>query len=470
MIGRNAFPTLAEASRAIAAGELSPVALTEFLLERIAEHDGRLHAYLTLTADAARAEARAAEAEIAAGRRRGPLHGVPIAIKDIFETAGVATTCQSRALKDHVPMEDAASVARVRAAGAVFLGKLTTHEFAFGGPSFDILGEPARNPWNVEHFTGGSSSGTGAAIAAGLALGGFGSDTGGSIRLPAAFSGLVGLKPTYGRISRRGVFPLAYSLDHAGPMAWTAEDCAILLEAMAGHDPADPASADVPAPAYAAMLDRDLRGMRIGVIRHFWEEAGAEPETVAALEEALRVFERLGATLVDVRLSPLEDYCATCSLILMSEAFAVHEPTLVSSPEDLGEIMRTRLFLAGAVTAADYVQALRRRRELCAEFAAAFDGLDLMFTGTSPGPAPRLDAMGTFYTFARPLLTMPFNVTGNPALATRAGFHSSGLPLSLTLVGKPFDEATVLAAGHAYEKATDWASRRPELLPVDAAA
>ncbi|SEA39359.1 amidase [Rubrimonas cliftonensis] len=470
MIGSNAFPTIAEASRAIEAGTLSPVALTEFILDRIAALDGRLNAYLTVTADAARAEARDAEAEIRAGRRRGPLHGVPIAFKDIFETAGVPTTCQSRALAGHVPARDATSVAKVRAAGAVGLGKLTTHEFAFGGPSFDILGQPARNPWNTAHFTGGSSSGTGAAVTAGLALGGFGSDTGGSIRLPAAYFGLVGLKPTYGRISRAGVFPLAFSLDHAGPMAWTAEDCAIMLEAMAGHDPADPASADVPAPPYAAMLDRDLTGLRIGVIRHFWEEAEAEPETVAALEAALKVFEGLGAKLVEVRLSPLSDWCATCSLILLSEAFAVHEEWLRGSPEIYGEFMRMRLFLAGAITAADYVQALRRRRELCAEFAAAFADVDVMFTATAAGPAPRIEEMGAFYTFARPLLTMPFNVTGSPALATRAGFSSEGLPLSLSLIGKPFDEATVLAAAHAYEKATEWAARRPSLEAVDAAA
>lgn len=470
MSGRNSFPTIAEAADAIEAGVLSPVALTEEILDRIARYDGALHSYLTVTADLARAEAEAAETAIRKGHRKGRLHGIPLAFKDIYETAGIRTTGHSRSLEHHVPAADATSVRRVRDAGCVTVGKLATHEFAFGGPSFDLPWPPSRNPWNTDHFTGGSSSGSGAAVTAGLALGAFGSDTGGSIRLPAAYSGLVGLKPTYGRISRAGVFPLSFSLDHAGPMAWTAEDCAIMLEAMAGYDPADPTSADRPVPPYSSLLKRDLSGVRIGVIRHFWEEAAADADTVAALEAALKVYERLGATLVEIRLSPLQDYCDTCGLILMGEAFAVHEETVQQRPELLGEILRMRLFLAGTVTAADYIQALRRRRELCVEFAAAFAGVDVMFTATAATAAPRLDALSMFYTFAKPLLTMPFNVTGNPALATRAGFSASGLPLSQQLVGKPFDEATVLAVAHAYEQATDWASHRPALVPIDAAA
>ncbi len=470
MIGGNAFPTLAWASGRLEAGEITSAELTEFLLDRIAAYDGRVNAYLLVTADAAREEAARADREMKEGRRRGPLHGVPIAFKDIYETAGVRTTGHSRSLETHVPERDAVSVAKVKAAGAVSLGKLATHEFAFGGPSFDLPWPPARNPWNLDHFTGGSSSGSGAAVTAGLALGGFGSDTGGSIRLPAAFSGLVGLKPTYGLVSRRGVFPLSWSLDHAGPMAWTAEDCALMLEAMAGHDPLDPASADVPAQPYSKMLERDMSGLRIGVIRHFWEQAEATDETVAAMEAALDVYRKLGAEVVEVTLSPLADWCATCSLILMAEGLAVHEETLRTRPESLGEILRQRLRLAALISAADYVQALRRRRELCAEVSAAFEGVDLLFTATAPGPAPRLDAMSTMYTFAKPLLTMPFNVTGSPAIATRAGVSASGLPLSFQLVGRPFEDATVLAAAHAYEQATDWATARPRLEPMQAVA
>src|SRR6266704_6720486 len=240
------FLTIAEAARLIEQRDLSPVELVDSRLDRIAKLDGKLNSFIRVLGDEARRDARAAEAEITAGKYRGPLHGIPIGLKDIYETAGVATTGHSKVMQDHVPKADAFSVTRLREAGAIVMGKLATHEFALGGPSFDLPWPPARNPWNTDHFTGGSSSGTGAAVAAGLILGGSGSDTGGSIRLPAAYCGVTGLKPTYGRVSRYGVLPLAYSLDHVGPLAWTVEDCAILLQAMAGHDPRDPASPDLP--------------------------------------------------------------------------------------------------------------------------------------------------------------------------------------------------------------------------------
>src|SRR5215210_3930762 len=265
------YLTLAEAARLIETRELSPVELVDSRLSRIEQFDDRLHSFIRVLAQEARAAARAAEAEIAAGRYRGPLHGIPIGLKDIYETAGVATTGHSKVMQDHVPKADAFSVARLRDAGAVLVGKLATHEFAFGGPSFDLPWPPARNAWDTARFTGGSSSGTGAAVAAGLVLGGTGSDTGGSIRGPSAYCGLAGIKPTYGLISRMGILPLAFSLDHAGPMAWTVEDCAILLQAMAGHDPADPASANRPLPDYRTALQARVKGLRIGVIRHFYE-------------------------------------------------------------------------------------------------------------------------------------------------------------------------------------------------------
>src|SRR5712671_471275 len=265
------FLTIAEAARLIEQRELSPVELVDSRLARIEKLDGQLHSFIRVLADQARADARAAEGEIAAGKYRGPLHGIPIGLKDIYETAGVATTGHSKVMQDHVPKADAFSVAKLKAAGAIVMGKLATHEFAFGGPSFDLPWPPARNPWDTTRFTGGSSSGTGAAVAAGLVLGGTGSDTGGSIRGPAAFCGLAGLKPSYGRISRAGILPLAFSLDHAGPMAWTAEDCAIMLQAMAGHDPADPASANRPVPDYRTALSGNVKGLRIGLIGHFYE-------------------------------------------------------------------------------------------------------------------------------------------------------------------------------------------------------
>src|SRR5262252_9414453 len=266
-----AIPTIAEAARLIAAKQLSPVELTRACLERVHKLDGQLHAFVHLTEERALAEARAAEAAITAHGPKGPLHGIPIGLKDIVDTKGVPTTCQSKLLQDNIPDTDAACAARLAAAGTVLIGKTTTHEFADGGPSFDLPWPPARNPWHSDHFTAGSSSGTGAAVAAGMILGGTGTDTGGSIRGPAALCGIAGIKPSYGLSSRAGILPLAFTLDHAGPMAWTAEDCALLLQGMAGHDPEDPASVDRPVPDFTAELGKGVKGLRIGVVRHFFE-------------------------------------------------------------------------------------------------------------------------------------------------------------------------------------------------------
>ncbi len=410
------------------------------------------------------AAARAAEAEIVAGNYRGPLHGIPIGLKDIYETKGVPTTGHSKILIDHVPQQDATSVRLLTEAGAIVLGKLATHEFALGGPSFDLPWPPARNPWNTSRFTGGSSSGTGAAVAAGLVLGGTGSDTGGSIRGPAAFCGLAGLKPSYGRISRAGILPLAFSLDHAGPMAWTVEDCAIMLQAMAGHDPDDPASADRPAPDYRAALSSNIKGLRIGLIRHFYENDNpADEATRQGIAAAVKVFEDLGCSVRELRLSPLAEWAACGVMIMLSEAYAIHQATLRERFEDYGEMFRDRMALAALISGADYVQAVRRRRELAVEFATAMAGLDLAITAAAPGEAPAIDAVGKFSTFERPMLTMPFNVTGTPAMSVCCGYSAAGLPLAFQLAGKPFDEATVLRAAHAYEKATSWRSVRPRL-------
>src|SRR5947209_8972336 len=281
------FLTISEAARLIQQRDLSPVELVDSRLARIEKLDGKLHSFIRVLADSPRAEARAAESEIATGKYRGPLHGIPIGLKDIYETAAIATTGHSKVMQDHVPKADAFSVKKLRDAGAVVMGKLATHEFAFGGPSFDLPWPPARNPWDTSRFTGGSSSGTGAAVPAGLVLGGTGSDTGGSIRGPAAYCGLAGIKPTYGLCSRAGVLPLAFSLDHAGPMAWTAEDCAIMLQAMAGHDPADPASADRGVLNYRGLLSGEVKGLRIGLVRHFYEtDNPADPPTRQAIDAA----------------------------------------------------------------------------------------------------------------------------------------------------------------------------------------
>jgi aspartyl-tRNA(Asn)/glutamyl-tRNA(Gln) amidotransferase subunit A len=458
------YLTIAEAARLIEKRELSPVELVDSRLDRIARLDGRLNSFIRVLADEARGAARAAEAEIAAGRYRGPLHGIPIGLKDIYETAGVATTGHSKVMQDHVPKADAFSVARLRAAGAIVMGKLATHEFAFGGPSFDLPWPPARNPWDTSRFTGGSSSGTGASVAAGLVLGGTGSDTGGSIRGPAAYCGLAGIKPTYGLISRMGILPLAFSLDHAGPLAWTAEDCAILLQAMAGHDPTDPASANRPIPDYRAALHGGARGLRIGLVRHFYERDNAvNAATREAIAAAAQTLETLGCSVREVTLSPLADWAACGGTILNAEAYAVHEANLRTRFTDYGEIFRDRLVLAGLITGADYVQALRRRRELVDELDRAMVDLDLVMTAAAPSEAPPIDAVGKFAIMERPSLTMPFNVTGSPAMSVCCGFSDAGLPLSFQIVGKRFADAIVLRLAHAYEEATPWRGRRPAL-------
>jgi aspartyl-tRNA(Asn)/glutamyl-tRNA(Gln) amidotransferase subunit A len=458
------FLTIAEAGALIARRELSPVELLQSRLGRIEQCDGKLNAFIRVLGDPALAAARSAEAEIMAGRLRGPLHGIPIGLKDIYETKGVPTTGHSKVMIYHMPPRDATSVRRLTEAGAIIVGKLATHEFAFGGPSFDLPWPPARNPWDTSRFTGGSSSGTGAAVAAGLILGGTGSDTGGSIRGPAAFCGLAGLKPSYGRISRTGILPLAFSLDHAGPMAWTAEDCAIMLQAMAGHDRADPASADHPVPDYRAALSGEVKGLRIGLISHFYEaDNPANEATRQGIAAAVKVFDDLGCSIREIRLSPLADWAACGITIMLAEGYAIHEATLRQRFVDYGEAFRDRMALAALITGADYVQAMRRRRELAVELATAMADLDLVITAAAPSEAPIIDSVGKFAIFERPSLTMPFNVTGSPAMSVCCGYTQAGLPLAFQLAGKPFDEARVLNAAHAYERATSWRSLRPSL-------
>jgi aspartyl-tRNA(Asn)/glutamyl-tRNA(Gln) amidotransferase subunit A len=349
----------------------------------------------------------------------------------------------------------------------VLTGKLATHEFAHGGPSFDLPWPPARNPWNREHFTGGSSSGSGAAIAAGLVPAALGSDTGGSIRGPAALCGIVGLKPTYGLVSRHGVYTNSFSFDHAGPMTWTVEDCAILLQAIAGHDPKDPASASQPASGYRAALTSDIRGLRIGVVRHLHEDdCPVSAEVAAALETALGVLRPLGAELGEARLRPAQDYYDVKVTIAESELLAVHEAALRTRPGDFGEDFLGRGLPAVLVGARDYVQAQRERRRILAETKPVYEKFDVLVTATAGGPAPRLDAWRTIEFWRRPSLTTPFNVTGGPALAQCIGFSAGGLPLSMQIAGLPFAEATVLRAAHAYEQATEWRMRRPRLDPA----
>src|SRR5262252_1591351 len=458
------FLTIAEAARRIERKELSPVELTNALIRRAEALDPQINAYLLLTAERALDQGKRAEREIMAGAYRGPMHGIPFGLKDIYATAGIRTTGHSRICLDTVPSADATTVKKLYEAGAVLTGKLATHEFAHGGPSFDLPWPPARNPWNRDHFTGGSSSGAGAAVAAGFVPGALGSDTGGSIRGPAALCGIVGLKPTYGLVSRAGVYANSFTFDHAGPMTWTVEDCAILLQVIAGHDPKDPASAAVPIPDYRAALTGDTRGLRIGVVRHLYEDdMTVAPEVRAALDEAFAVFHSLGAALEDVRIRPAADYYAVKITIAESEQYAIHEEELRTRPGDFGADFLGRALPAVLYSGADYVQAQRERRLMLGEMASIYEKFDVLVTPTAPGPAPRLGTWRTISFWQNSSLTTPFNVTGGPALAQCMGFTPAGLPLSLQLVGRPFDEATVLRAAHAYEMATNWRSRRPAL-------
>jgi aspartyl-tRNA(Asn)/glutamyl-tRNA(Gln) amidotransferase subunit A len=465
MSGDSAYLGIAEAADLIRARKLSPIEYATALLARIERHDGKYNAFVRLTPERAMAAARTAETEIAAGRWRGPFHGIPYALKDIIDVEGLPTTAHSKLLTDNVARRHAVVAERLEAAGGVLLGKLSTHEFAIGGPSFDLPWPPARNPWNRDHFCGGSSSGSGAGLAAGFFPAALGTDTGGSIRNPASMCGITGMKPTYGRVSRRGVVPLAFSLDHVGPMTRTVRDNALMLQVIAGHDPGDPASADEPVPDYSAMLGQDVRGLRIGVIRHFYtSDVVGNPEQVEAIETAVQLFAAAGAEISETTLPALQDFSACGQVILAAEAYAVHEQWLKDRPQDYGARARERLLAGASLHAVDYLQAVRWRRQLRDRVAEEFAKIDVALTASSMDPACRIDdneaLAANYWRQAR----MPFNVTGQPALVIPAGFAKSGLPLSLQLVGRPFAEAMLYRVGQFYEEATGWTKRHPEEL------
>lgn len=462
------YLTVAQLAAKVASRELSPVTLTESFLARIAALDNQLDAFITLTADLARQQARQAEQDIARGHYRGPLHGIPFALKDIYETAGIRTTACSKTLVNHVPVENATTVQRLLDAGAVLLGKLVTHEFASGGPSLDLPWPPARNPWNTAHFTGGSSSGAGAAVAAGFAPYALGTDTGGSIRIPSAYCGLAGIKPTYGRVSRRGVMPNSYTFDHCGPMAWTAEDCAMVLQVIAGHDPRDPASARQAVPDFLTTLNAGVCGLRVGLPRHLWEdEAPVAREAQAAFDQALAVLRELGASMDAVRMRKRQQYNDVRSVISRSELLSIYDRDLRERPGDFGADFLARNLAACMYTAGDVVRAQRERRRMVAEIEPLFAQVDVLLT-PAPSPAPRLDSLlggGFADKWENPNLYVPFSLLGLPAMVVCTGYTDDGLPLSMQIVGRPFDEATVLRVGHAYERATRWRERRPPLAP-----
>jgi aspartyl-tRNA(Asn)/glutamyl-tRNA(Gln) amidotransferase subunit A len=457
-----AFLGIAEAAELIRGRKLSPVEYTKALLARIEKLDKRFHAFIRIMPERALEDARKAEQEVMAGKVRGPLHGVPYGLKDIIDVAGVPTTGHSKVLIENMATADAPVTVRLKEAGGVLLGKLATHEFAIGGPSFDLPWPPAVNPWGGNHFPGGSSSGSGVGLACGMFPAALGSDTGGSIRNPASMCSITGMKATYGRVSRRGVFPLAFSLDHVGPMTRNVRDNVLLLQILAGHDPEDPGSADVPVPDYAADLDQGVKGLRVGLIRHFYaEDMVAHPEQLAALDAAVDVLRKLGAEVREIRLPPEAQYAACNRIILRSEAFAIHRKWLNEQPGNYGELARQRIMDGGAISAADYIDALRMRGRLTRATLDAFKDIDVALTSSSlDPPCPIDDAEGCLHLYARQT-RQPFNITGQPALAMPAGFTKDGLPLSLQLVGHPWQEAMVYRVAQAYEQATRWVDRHP---------
>jgi aspartyl-tRNA(Asn)/glutamyl-tRNA(Gln) amidotransferase subunit A len=466
-----AYLSLAEASRLIRSRALSPVEYTQALLDRISAIDPAYNAFLLVMPESALAEAKAAEREIGAGQWRGPLHGVPYAVKDIFDVAGLPTTCHSKIRANHRAAADAFVIRRLREAGAVLLGKTALHEFATGGPAFDLPWPPARNPWNRDLHPGGSSSGSGSALAAGMAPMALGTDTGGSVRNPATCCGIIGMKPTYGRVSRSGVFPLAFSLDHVGPMTRSVEDNAILLQAIAGHDPDDLTSVAEPVPDFSVNLHGGLRGLRIGLIEHFYtEDAKADAEQVKGIEAAIDVLRRLGADIRSVRVSPLDSWFDCNRTIHQAEAYAIHEKDLQERPQDYAALTRKKMLPGAFISSTKYIRAQQLRTALCREMADAMRDLDAVITLSSLELPPRIeDADAVARTYDRQCRVV-FNVTGTPAISVPTGFSAAGIPLAMQIAGHALDEANVYRVAQAYCEATGFADRRPPIMLPEAAA
>lgn len=436
----------------IRAGRLSAVELTRNCLETIDRLQPHLGAFVTLLEDSALAAARVADVEIERGAWRGPLHGIPLGIKDVIDVAGVPTSAQSRLMRGYMPTRNAGAVDKLLAAGAIVLGKLTCHEFAFGPPVFGECGPVARNPWNVQHFAGGSSSGAAVAIASGMLPGALGSDTAGSVRSPAALCGIVGFKPGGSRIDQRGTLPLAPSLDALGPMARTVEDCGLIYQSLlcsAGQ-----------AQPYDLTLQRALR---VGVARSFFnDQSPLQAQGREAIEAALEMFGRLGHCVVDVDLPPLRDWNAAGMVILLSEAFACHEHWLRTRPHDYGPALHDALLLGATLSAADYVRAMESRLLMTRKLDLEMEHVDILIAPIQAGQAPRLDQLNNWGFLETPSFGVAFNLSDNPALSLCCGFGDQGLPLGLQLIGRRHDELTVLQAAQAYERSCDWYLRRPD--------
>jgi aspartyl-tRNA(Asn)/glutamyl-tRNA(Gln) amidotransferase subunit A len=463
--------TLVDAADAVRTGRRSSEELTLACLDRIETLGDRLRAFITVDAERALAEARARDAEMAAGRARGPLHGVPLAYKDLCFIRGLPTSCGTRTPDYFTADADCTAVARLTAAGAVTLGKLNMTELALGPFGDNAHHGHAQNPWRSGHCSGGSSSGSGVSLAAGMAFGALGSDTGGSIRLPAACCGIVGLKPTYGRVSRAGAMCLSWSNDHVGPMARTVRDAALLLGVIAGHDPLDATSSRLPVPDYVAALGGTIAGLRVGVPQGYFVD-GVSAEVTAAVAETGRALAELGARVVPLALPDPAAIADVTNLLSRVESAAVHVRLVRERPHELQPVVRTRLETGFQIGAYDYAQALRLRARMARQFVeGVFGDVDLLLTPTTPEPAPTIadvttgaaaDIVARMGRFSR--FTRPFNGLGLPAVSVPCGFSTLGLPLAAQLVGAPFDEPTVLRVAHAYEQAAGWWTRRPALV------
>jgi aspartyl-tRNA(Asn)/glutamyl-tRNA(Gln) amidotransferase subunit A len=461
--------SIAEAGEQIRRRALSAVELTRAYLDRTGRRDGEFRAYITVLEQEALAAAAAADQEIGRGGYRGPLHGIPVALKDLVMTRGVRTTCGAHILKDWVPDTDATVAARLARAGAILLGKLNMHEFAYGPTGVNAVYGTPRNPWDATRMPGGSSSGSAVAVAAGLTAGALGTDTGGSIRIPAAFCGIVGLKPTYGRVSRAGVIPLSWSLDHVGPMTRTVADAALMLQVLAGQDAADPSSTDVPVPDYQAALQGDLRGVRLGLPADYFF-AHLDPEVRDALHATVRQLQAQGAAVEEVPLPRIQLAGAASFAIMRAEATAYHEPYLKTRAAEYGADVRGRLMTGQFVLAAQYLKAQRARQVLRAEVDAALACVDALVAPAAPFPAPPLDVREVTVDGVTQDVrlwitrhTAPINVTGHPVLAVPCGLTTGGLPVGLQIIGRHFDEGTILRIGRAVEAGNPLGGRWPPL-------
>jgi aspartyl-tRNA(Asn)/glutamyl-tRNA(Gln) amidotransferase subunit A len=461
--------TIAEAARQIARKQLSPVELTQAALERISTLNQRLNAFITVLGDQALTTAQVAEREMMSGQKRGPLHGIPIALKDLCATKGVRTTAGSKILRDYIPTDDATVTLRLAEAGTILLGKLHMNEFAYGPDGDNAHYGRVYNPWNLECITGGSSSGSGAGVAASLCLGALGTDTGGSIRIPSALCGIAGIKPTYGRVSRYGIMPLCWSLDHVGPMAKTVEDVALLLQSMAGYDVKDPTSAQRPVPDYVAALSGDVRGLRLGIPQEYFFDM-LDPEVEHAVRQAVEVMQGSGASVHEVSWPSLRYATLAALIIVLAEASAFHDSWIRTRSQDYHPDVALRLKWGLLLPASAYLKAQRLRTLMCRDVAQLWRQVDVLVTPATMMAAPRPGEMqirlnhrqmSTREAILR--LMRPFNLTGLPAISVPCGFTTTGLPIGLQIAGKPFDEATVLRLAHAYEQATDWHRRRPPI-------